>query len=75
MLDYLTRVSGMACLLMSLTVQSRMRGTTCVDDLPTHFVHMIPTFIFISYNPLTGRTDRLHIFQMLVPSHRAQVLI
>ena len=34
---------------------------------------MIP--IFISSNPLTGRTDRLHIFQMLVPSHRAQVCI
>ena len=35
--------------------------------------HMIPTFT--SSNPLTGRTDRLHIFQTLVPSYRAQVFI
>ena len=33
----------------------------------THFVHMPPTFT--SSNPLTGRTDRLHIFQTFVPSH------
>ena len=38
---------------------------------------MIPTLI--SSNPLTGRTDRLHVFQTLVPSFsyvgRVQVFI
>ena len=38
---------------------------------PTQFVHMIPAFT--SSNTLTGRTGRLHIFQTLVPSYRAQV--
>ena len=38
---------------------------------PTRFVHMIPAFT--SSNTLTGRTGRLHIFQTLVPSYRAQV--
>ena len=37
---------------------------------PVHFVHLIP--VFISSHPLTGRTDRVHTFQTLVPSHRAQ---
>ena len=40
---------------------------------PTQFVHMIPAFT--SSNTLTGRTGRLHVFQTLVPSHRAQVFI
>ena len=44
-----------------------------LDGLPSQFVHMIPAFT--SSNTLTGRTGRLHIFQTLVPSYRAQVFI
>ena len=40
--------------------------TTC----PLRAYYRIPTFI--SSDPLTGRTDRLHIFQTIVASHRAQ---
>ena len=47
--------------------------TSWVNLFSLSLVHMTQTFT--SSNPLTGRTDRLHIFQTLVPSHRAQVFI
>ena len=44
----------------------------CLDSLSTTCIYQL---LFHSSNPLTGRTGRLHIFQTLVPTYRAQVFI
>ena len=59
------RDGGSASASLAVTVAQPARLRVLLGDT------LIPTFA--SSNPLTGRTDRLHIIQTLVPSHRAQV--